>query len=361
MGKCQTINVIKNGMFSFSQLSILLGVDKSLLETAFRENNFDLNDSLTFNQATKVSEHFFETNQKSKVVMFTHQKGGIGKTTFCYQFSQLLQLRGNKKVLVIDLDGQKNLTKYYVRGDSELSLYNYFSVQKRSSLKNIKIDIDENLSIIPSNTSMARFLVTIDNLLHTNKNGEICEDPNFKAFDQFKKDFADLVKKYDYVLIDTPPNISSVTLLFFIVSNIVIVPCEPERNSIDGAGEILDFRDFSLEFGTNGADLKYFLNERSPIDKEVYSVTKKALHEILESENATLLNTEFKFNKIFSSANLDGVPFWFCNIKNPTEDDIALLKDFVYKFTALLDESLGEDKKKDKEKSTTNLLKAVWG
>lgn len=43
-----------------------------------------------------------------KVISFSNQKGGVGKSTLCIQQAFYLTLIEKKKVLVLDMDGQGN-------------------------------------------------------------------------------------------------------------------------------------------------------------------------------------------------------------------------------------------------------------
>ena len=46
----------------------------------------------------------------AKVVSFSNQKGGVGKTTSCVNIAAQIANKGGKKVLMIDMDPQGNAT-----------------------------------------------------------------------------------------------------------------------------------------------------------------------------------------------------------------------------------------------------------
>lgn len=47
----------------------------------------------------------------SKIIMVANQKGGVGKTTVSFELSAIYAQNGFK-VLTVDLDGQKDFSKY---------------------------------------------------------------------------------------------------------------------------------------------------------------------------------------------------------------------------------------------------------
>ena len=58
-----------------------------------------------------------------KVISFCNHKGGVGKTTSAASIGVCMARQG-KRVLLVDLDGQANLTGIFVKDDIESSIYN---------------------------------------------------------------------------------------------------------------------------------------------------------------------------------------------------------------------------------------------
>ena len=90
-----------------------------------------------------------------KIIAFSNQKGGVGKTTTCVNMSSYLASRG-KKVLIVDLDPQGNATTGLGFSKSEVkqSVYNVMIDDLPLETSILKTAID-GLDILPSNIDLA--------------------------------------------------------------------------------------------------------------------------------------------------------------------------------------------------------------
>ncbi|MCT1178637.1 ParA family protein [Pediococcus pentosaceus] len=145
-----------------------------------------------------------------KIITFSAAKGGVGKTTICYNLAEWLVSQG-KNVLLIDSDHQVSLTSLYSAGNQEDNLYTIFSTGK-GSIQPIK----ENLSIIPSSP-------ILDNL-----EGELVGRANASfIMMMWMQEHVEDLKNFDYVLIDTHPDFLTVTRNMIAISHYVINPLDP--------------------------------------------------------------------------------------------------------------------------------------
>ena len=152
-----------------------------------------------------------------KIITICNAKGGVGKTTSTASIGACMALMG-KKVLLIDLDGQANLTLYYIPNDSEIEVSIFDSLISGEPLP--IINVKENLVIVPSSLEMASAEIALTNLLAR-------EQILSRLLDDVKQD-------YDYILIDCPPSLGIVTTNAFLAADEILVPMTPELLPLKG-------------------------------------------------------------------------------------------------------------------------------
>ena len=153
----------------------------------------------------------------AKIITLANYKGGVSKTTSTASIGACLAMKG-KKVLLIDLDGQANLTLYYVPNENDIDLCVFDSLVSGEPLpiRNIR----ENLDLVPSSLEMASAEIALTNLL---------------AREQLLTNLLEPIKEnYDYILIDCPPSLGIVTTNAFLAADEIIVPMTPELLPLKG-------------------------------------------------------------------------------------------------------------------------------
>ena len=96
-----------------------------------------------------------------KIITFANHKGGVSKTTSTASIGACMAMKG-KKVLLIDLDGQANLTLYFIPNEDEIETSIFDSLVNGVPLP-VK-HIRENLDIVPSSLEMASAEIALTNL-----------------------------------------------------------------------------------------------------------------------------------------------------------------------------------------------------
>jgi len=156
------------------------------------------------------------------VITFSNQKGGVAKTTTCLNLGLSLTLL-KKKVLLIDFDGQANLS---------LSL----GYQNRSSFFEI---VDSRTDDFSSHIIATRYPGLF--LLPANVNMALLNKRYFGSslFEFLLRDRLNLLTdQFDYILIDTPPSIEFFTLNALTAASMAVIPCQCEFLAIHGVDKI---------------------------------------------------------------------------------------------------------------------------
>ena len=162
----------------------------------------------------------------AKVVSFSNQKGGVGKTTSCVNISAQIANKG-KKVLMIDMDPQGNATSGLgiQKSKGKNTIYDVIIGKCDISDAIIKTRF-KNLSVVPANIELAGAEIELQ---------ELDENLNFTeiALDSIKED-------YDYIFIDCPPSLGMLTVKALSVSDGVVIPMQCEFYSLEGMSQLLN-------------------------------------------------------------------------------------------------------------------------
>lgn len=163
----------------------------------------------------------------AKVVSFSNQKGGVGKTTSCVNISAQIANKG-KKVLMIDMDPQGNATSGLGLQKSKIKNTIYDVIIGRCDIKDAIIKSNfKNLSVVPANIDLAGAELELYDL------EEQSENFTKLALDSIKDD-------YDYIFIDCPPSLGMLTVKALSVSDGVVIPMQCEFYSLEGMSQLLN-------------------------------------------------------------------------------------------------------------------------
>ncbi|MBQ9781826.1 MAG: ParA family protein [Clostridia bacterium] len=161
-----------------------------------------------------------------KVLVFSNQKGGVGKTSTCVNMSYCLALQG-KKVLMIDMDPQGNATTGlgFNKGAMKNSVYNV--IVDDMPIKDAIIETEiENLSILPSSIDLAGAEVELVYIKNREK----------RLFDAIKG----IKKEYDFITIDCPPSLGLLTINALTVGDGLIIPIQCEYFALEGLSQLIN-------------------------------------------------------------------------------------------------------------------------
>ncbi len=217
-----------------------------------------------------------------KIISFSNQKGGVGKTTTCVNMAAYLSKAG-KKVLLIDLDPQGNATTGLGFSKSTLkkSVYNVL-IEEEDVKDNVLPTELDGLYILPANIDLAGSEVE---LVYKKSREKVLK----MALDKMKKD-------YDFLLIDCPPSLGLLTINALAAADSVIIPIQSEYYALEGLSQLMNSvalvrQHLNKELRVEGVVLTMY-DGRSLISKQIAAEIKKyftkKLYEIVIPRNIRL-------------------------------------------------------------------------
>ena len=161
-----------------------------------------------------------------KIVAFSNQKGGVGKTTTCVNMSAYLAKKGYK-CLIVDLDSQGNATSGlgFAKSEVKNSVYNVMIDDMPIEEAVLKTCV-EGLDILPSNIDLAGAEVE---LVYVKEREKVLR----RVLERAKT-------SYDFIMIDCPPSLGLLTINALASADTVLIPIQSEYYALEGLSQLMN-------------------------------------------------------------------------------------------------------------------------
>lgn len=202
-----------------------------------------------------------------KVISIINQKGGVGKTTTAHNLAVGLRLK-KKKVLLLDLDAQCNLTLLQ-QATNNTNIYDVLTgkVPLPEAIKQDFIAGSKNLVLLQNRPGAENILKYV---------------------------LQSVVNDYEYVIIDTPPALGIITINALTASDYIIITCTADLLPIQGLNDLYKTvqavrKNSNPKLNILGILITRF-NKRTVLGKQML----KNLNEIATKIKTKLFNTQIR-------------------------------------------------------------------
>ncbi|MEG1528954.1 MAG: ParA family protein [Clostridia bacterium] len=228
----------------------------------------------------------------AKIITFSNQKGGVGKTTTCINLAAYVAEKGYR-VLVVDMDPQGNASSALGVFDrtSKHTIYEVLcdDLDIKSALSSTDIS---SLKLLPSSSDLAGAEIELAQVVIGRE--RVLEE----KLDGVKADF-------DYIFIDCPPSLGLLTVNALTATNSVIIPIQCEFFALEGLSQMMNTVKLVKKFlnpliSVDGVVLTMY-DSRSKLSKEVNE-------EIVKFFGDTVFDTKIPRNVRLAEAPSYGKP-----------------------------------------------------
>ncbi len=195
----------------------------------------------------------YSTENAVKIAVY-NQKGGCGKTISCFNIAGVLARDYRKKVLIVDIDSQANLSKSLLceniaQYEEEHGIGTWFN--DHVTLDNVIEELPVNKDMVNQAVIKAKIIIRGGNpakwrgidVLPGSRNlatTDVRENGDMKEIISRIRHTLQRPYDYDYVLFDLPPALSDLSAVTLIASDYVLIPASADSNAMDGIAELME-------------------------------------------------------------------------------------------------------------------------
>jgi len=227
----------------------------------------------------------------TKIIAILNHKGGVGKTTTTINLAAAFQQK-KKRVMVIDLDGQANLTESFGYSiEEEKTVYGAMKGEYPLPI----IETGSGISLVPSCLDLSA------------AESELINEPGREMILRGLIAKVPEVNKYDYILIDCPPSLGLLTLNALTASDYLIIPVQAQFLAMRGMAKIMNVIQIVQERLNSGLKVGGIIitqyDQRKTLNKSVTELIKDSfcdqVFKTIIRDNVSLAEAPIKGQNIY--------------------------------------------------------------
>lgn len=233
------------------------------------------------------------------IICIGNQKGGVGKTTTAINLTAAFAI-AEKKTLLVDMDPQGHATLGIGIDTSSISKTIYHGIRGEAAADDVIIDTGMNkIKAIPARMKLVQAETELMNR----------PDKERLLFNLLNN----LKEKFDYIIIDSPPSLSLLTVNAITAADSLLIPLQCEFFAVEGLTHLLKiFQVFQKRFNPHikicGVLLTMF--------RSTETVSKRIVRDVRKHLKDMVFKTVIPRDIHLQESALYGKPLLFYNIKS---------------------------------------------
>ena len=222
----------------------------------------------------------------ARVIALANQKGGVAKTTTTLNLAVALKEKG-KRVLIVDLDPQGNLTMSQGMNPDEISKSMFDVLVHRIPIQDVIVEAEVDIAV--SSIDLAGAELALSGMIGRER--------------ALEKALAPVKEGYDFVLMDTPPSLGLLTINAFVAADGIIVPVQCEYLSLRGLVQLQNTLEMIRENLNPGVEIQGILP--TMYDRRTLHA-REAVEILQENFGELVFNTKIRKTVRYAEAPVKG-------------------------------------------------------